>query len=178
MDPLPSSETLQLGTSLYTLRPLNASDKGRLQNFFYSHTPDTIRNRYGYRLTEMTPQRASQLVGVDQLNDVALGIFEGRDDTVMLHAVGRYFSDREDKSAECAFVVRESKRKLGMGSLLLERLITIARARGLHKLWAQVAASNYAMLSVFSKFGATIKSQEDTTIVYVAIDLHTPMAQE
>ena len=63
------------GTSCY-LRSLRPDDEQRLQDFFYSHSQETIQLRYGYMISTMTHERAYELVNVDQQKDVALGVFE------------------------------------------------------------------------------------------------------
>jgi len=136
---------------IYRLRFLHTGDVGCLQDFFYTHTPDTIHSRYGYMLKEMTPQRALELVGVDQERDPALGIFSGPPDKEFLHAVGRYCLDSDGRSAELAFVVGENKRGLGMATVLLQELTKLASDHGLRKLWASVAPENVPMLSIFRK---------------------------
>jgi hypothetical protein len=67
----------------------------------------------------MSQQRAYELVSVDQNRDLALAVFErdGPDD--LIHAVGRYYLDKNGRSAEMAFVVGESKRRVGMARTLL-----------------------------------------------------------
>lgn len=150
-------ERVNLGGEPYVLRPLHPSDGRRLQEFFYSHNADTIQRRYGYRVSSMSNLRAHELCGVDQERDLALGIFEMRGPRQRIHAIGRYFLDEPGESAECAFVVGESKRRLGMGRLLLERMLTIARKRGLKRLWAVVAVDNLAMLNLFKAYGGTVK---------------------
>src|SRR5208283_1593347 len=107
----------------HIIRLLGPTDEGRLISFFNSHTGETIRQRYGYRISEMTHERAQRLVSVDQLRDVALGVFErAADGEEVLHAVGRYLLDATGHSAEMAFVVRETKRGLGICTALVRRL--------------------------------------------------------
>jgi len=89
----------------------------------------------------MTHERARRLVGVDQSRDLALGVFErAPDGEEVLHAVGRYLLDPAGRSAEMAFVVRESKRGLGICTVLLRTLLRVARHRGMSYLYAQVHA--------------------------------------
>ena len=150
----PEPRELVFGGQPYATRLLEPADEGRLISFFYSHTGETIRQRYGYQISEMTPERARRLVGVDQTRDVALGVFErASDGEEVLHAVGRYLLDPTGKTAEMAFVVRENKRGLGICTALVRRLLEIARARGLGYLSAQVQTDNAPMLSVFRRQG-------------------------
>jgi RimJ/RimL family protein N-acetyltransferase len=146
------------GGQPHIVRPLSPADEGRLISFFNSHTEETIRQRYGYHIAEMTPERARRLVGVDQSRDAALGVFErAPDGGEVLHAVGRYLLDADGRSAEVAFVVRESKRNLGVCTALLRRLLHIARLRGMGHLHAQVQADNTPMLSIFRRHGGRMK---------------------
>ncbi len=135
----------------YVLRPLHPSDERNLQEFFYSHTAETIQKRYGYSVQRMSRERASELVGVDQEKDLALGVFERRGPRQRLRAVGRYYLEEDGQTAEVAFVVHEEMRRHGMGSLLLQRMMAIAGRRGLDSLWALVSPDNTPMLRLFEK---------------------------
>ena len=61
------------------------------------------------------------------------------------------------ESAEMAFVVRESKRGLGICTALLRTLLRVARRRGMSYLYAQVQADNAPMLAIFRRHGGRMK---------------------
>ena len=162
--------TIMFGGQPYVLRLLGPVDEGRLISFFNSHTEETIRQRYGYHIAEMTHERARRLVGVDQTRDLALGLFErAGDGEEVLHAVGRYLLDPAGRSAEMAFVVRESKRGLGICTTLLRTLLRIASRRGMSYLYAQVQADNAPMRSIFRRHGGRMRPilGTDTMEAYV-----------
>ena len=167
---LPPRE-MEFGGELYVIRLLDAKDEERLRSFFHSHTEETIRQRYGYHLTEMSHERSLQLVNVEQTRDLALGIFERNLNDEVLHAIGRYILDASGQDAEMAFVVRETKRRLGMATALLRTLLRIARRRGLHTLHAQVNRDNYEMLAIFRKFKATMHEIPGAEAVAAVITL-------
>lgn len=133
------------------LRPLHPSDERRLQEFFYSHTPQTIYLRYGHAIGQMSRHRAYELVSVDQSRHVALALLETQGPRQIIHAVGRYFLDPDGTGAEIAFIVRENRQRTGMASLLVKELIAIARARGLRRLWASVLRENIAAAALLRK---------------------------
>jgi GNAT superfamily N-acetyltransferase len=146
------------GGCTYLMRPLGLADESRLISYFNSHSGETIRQRYGYHISEMTHERARRLVGVDQSRDFALGVFErAADGEEVLHAVGRYLLDASGRTAEMAFVVRETKRHLGLCTALLRALLRVARNRGMNHLYAQVQTDNAPMLSIFRRHGGRIK---------------------
>lgn len=158
----------------YLLRPLSPADDRRLQDFFYSHTEETIVRRYGFTVTRMSRERAFELVGIDQNRDLALGIFELQGPRQVIHAIGRYYLDRDAKGAEMAFVVGENKRRLGMARVLLQNMIHVARERGLQSLWAQVDRDNLPMLKLFRDHKAVESPADDPHTVRVDIPIDNP----
>lgn len=154
---------IRFGDESFVLRPLHSSDIRRLQEFFYSHTLETIQMRYGYTVTRMTRERAYDLVNVDQTRDLALAVFETQGPRQIIHAVGRYYVDPDGRSAEVAFVVRETKRRLGIGTTLMETLIAVARKRGLEQVWGRVRKDNLPMLALFKRFGGVAAASAETS---------------
>jgi hypothetical protein len=164
-------QKIRLRGEAYTLRPLHPSDIRRLQEFFYSHTMETIQMRYGHAVTRMSRERAYDLVNVDQSRDLALAILETQGPRQIIHAVGRYFVDKNGTSAEVAFVVRETKRRLGMTSTLLLSLVGVARKRGLTSFWGRVRKDNLPMLALFKRFGGVLENAGGTDVdVRIALD--------
>jgi acyl-CoA hydrolase/GNAT superfamily N-acetyltransferase len=166
--------SITLKGSRYQLRPIHPSDERRLQEFFYSHSQETIQMRYGYTVDHMTRQRAYDLVNIDQSKDLALGIFEVQGPRETIHAVGRYYLDKGEKSAEVAFVVRESKRRTGMASVLLNSIAEIAQIRKIDYLWGRVRKGNLPMLALFRQHGGH-KTPSDSVS---DVDVHIPLPLE
>ena len=155
----------------YILRPLGPADDRRLQEFFYSHTEETIVRRYGFTVTRMSRERAFELVGIDQNRDLALAVVELQGPRQVIHAVGRYYLDPDSHGAEMAFVVAENKRRLGMARTLLEAMLKTAGERGLERLWAQVDRDNTPMLALFRDYGARESQGDDLHTVRIEIPL-------
>jgi RimJ/RimL family protein N-acetyltransferase len=167
---LPCSRTF--GAHRLLLRQLEAGDATRLIEFFASHTPETIRARYGYAVAELSPSEALRRVAVDQLRDAALGAFERNETGSHLVAVARYCVSADERSAEMAFVVREDLRCLGICTTLLRALIHIARNRRVGHLTAQVQSRNISMLAVFRKAGAKLRPLPGGDGVEASLAIH------
>jgi GNAT superfamily N-acetyltransferase len=175
----PEPREFCFGGQPHIVRPLGPADEGRLISFFKSHTAETIRQRYGYPISEMTHESALRLVGVDQTGNVALGAFEhAADGEEVLNAVGRFLLDPAAKTAEMAFVVRENKRGLGICTALLRLLLQIARARGMSYLFAQVQADNAPMLSVFRHLGGRARPIPGADAMEVFVPTGSPSASK
>lgn len=157
----------------YRLRTLAAADAASVAAMFSTLSPETIRARYGYLIHDMTAERATRLVDVDHGREVPVGIFGLRADGTeeRLWAMGRLVQAPDGKSAECAFLVHDSQRRLGMASCLLKYLRVLGRRRGLPRLFAQVRRENKAMLHTFAQGGARLHFGPDSDVVEVDIPL-------
>jgi RimJ/RimL family protein N-acetyltransferase len=98
-----------------------------------------------------------QLVDLDYEQNMALVVC--LPETGDLVAMCRYDVDPATRLADIAFVVRDDWQRRGMGTLLLRRMIEIARARGLAGFSADVLATNQPMLSVFYRSGLKIEGE-------------------
>ncbi len=136
----------------YFLRPLRPSDQQRLQQFFYTHSEDTLYQRYRHIPKSMNTERAYRLVNVDQSRDVALCIVDLQGPREVIHAIGRYYLNDAGDEAEAAFVVSESKRSIGMARALMTELINIAKKRKLKSILALVRKDNRSMSKLSRKF--------------------------
>jgi acyl-CoA hydrolase/RimJ/RimL family protein N-acetyltransferase len=145
----------------YFLRPLHPSDQRRLQSFFYSHNQVTLFQRYRNEPKKMGTAQAYRLVNTDLTRDMALCIVERQGPREVILAVGRYYVLDDGERAEAAFVVHETMRCKGFASLLLGKLIDIARQRKLKFLTANVRSDNPSMRRVFEKFHFTSERAED-----------------
>lgn len=159
----------------YRLRPLERADAAAVAEMFATLSSETVRARYGYLIHDMTPERATRLVDVDRRREVPLGIFSLRSDGSEEHlwAMGRLVHAPDDRSAECAFLVHDSQRRLGMASCLLKYLRVLGRRRGLPRLFAQVRRENKAMLHTFAQGGARLHFSADSDVVEIDIPLRT-----
>lgn len=157
------SRKVKLLGKTFTLRPLHPSDMRRLQEFFYSHDPETVRMRYGYSRDSMPTESAYKLVAVDQNRDLALTLAEELEEGEVLRAIGRYYLDESGQSAEIAFVVHEDCRRHGMGSVLLGEMARIARARGVARFWASVLTRNRPMAGLFLNHGSAVSPGDDVS---------------
>lgn len=164
-------KTIQLDDEEYVLRPLNPADERRLQEFFYSHTKETIMMRYNYNPGAMTREKSCDLVSVDQSRDLALTIVKQEGSKIRIEAVGRYYYYPSQNSCEVAFVTRESNQGKGMAKLLLSTMMDVAKKRQLDTMFAIVKRSNKAMINVFQQYQFISNQGEDLSEVELSLKL-------
>lgn len=164
-------QKIVIGSEVYYLRPLNPADERRLQEFFYSHTKETLRLRYNYDPKQMSREKSCNLVSVDQNSDAALCIVRQEGSRLNIQAVGRFYYNPSDNSCEAAFITRETQQGKGMASRLLIKLIEVARLRKINKMLAFCRADNKPMIAIFEHHGFKRLFSGDPSEVELALSL-------
>ena len=174
--PLPSAEdaveraVLRDG-SVVQLRLAVPGDHDELTRFFHRLSPDSLRRRFfgpaepsGALLdtfcTSSHPAQAATLLALRQVDGALRPI-----------AVGSYF--RVDATiAEVAFAVDDQFQGKGLGTVLLERLATLAAAHGFTRFEAVTLPDNAPMLDMFheSGFEMVTKPERGCVTVHVSLD--------
>jgi acyl-CoA hydrolase/GNAT superfamily N-acetyltransferase len=158
-NPVPEgwTTTIRGEDSDLTVRPLVPGDSRHLQEFFYTHAPQTIYHRYFTVKKEMTMAEADHLCALNYDGRMAFGVFENPGPAEHIVAVGRYDANPRSNFAETAIVVGERWRKRGIGRYLLERLIEYARSRGIAGITSEILAGNQGMVRLHQSLGHTIR---------------------
>jgi GNAT superfamily N-acetyltransferase/acyl CoA:acetate/3-ketoacid CoA transferase beta subunit len=150
-------------------RPIKPSDERLLREFFYSHSADTVYQRYHSPLKSLTPQQIQKLCTLDYDREMALVGFTQEEGSDRMAAVGRYVLDRATGLAEVAFTIHDNLQCRGIGTWLLQRLIETARARGIRGFVGYVLSSNVRMLNLFHRCGFAVESKLESGIYTVTI---------
>lgn len=153
-----SEASLKDGSTVM-IRPIKVTDEVALQQFFYSHSDETIFNRYFRPVRALPHVTAQGLVNLDYYKEMALVAATGAIGRETIVGVARYSLEEESGLVEVAFTVRDDYQGQGLGSVLQSHLVAYARKRGFKGLWAVSFGSNKAMLNVFGKLGPYSKTQ-------------------
>lgn len=131
------------------LRPIEPTDEPLFQEMFYRCSEQTIFMRFFSMLKAMPHKKAQEMVLADFRDSLALvGIVMEGEREVMV-AVARYYRNPKTNYAECAFMVRDDWQEKGIGRYLVDRLIEVARGRGIKGFSADVLVQNTRMMHVF-----------------------------
>jgi acetyltransferase len=157
---LATSERLRDGTPL-RLRPLRPEDEPMLHDLAAHMSHEDLRLRFFTPVSGLTHAAAARLSQLDYDRELAL-LAEG--DRVAL-GVAHFFADPDNLRAEYAIAVRSDWKGRGVGYLLMERLIDIARRRGIGELVGEVLRENKAMLRMCRELGFMIAPQPNDPAV-------------
>jgi GNAT superfamily N-acetyltransferase len=167
--PVPDEILLRDGTRLL-VRPIRPADADALVALHARLSADSIYRRYFGVRPHLAPADVDRFTRVDGRARFALVAVRGGD----LVAVARFEGRPGESSAELAVVVDDALQHQGVGRLMLERLVDVAREAGLGELAAEVLIGNQAMLSLLRTLGLPRRTESDGDTVTVHVDLAGP----
>ncbi len=155
------------------LRPVRPEDAPGLVQLHSSLSPDTQYLRFFGPKPYLTPDEADYLAKVDFTRRFAIVGAVTEDGEERIIAVGR-FDIVEEGVAEPAIVVRDDHQRSGLGTAILERMLEIARGRGVERFAAEVLAENEQMLQLLVQAGLDVGTPQDGVVRVTAPIEDTP----
>ncbi len=160
---LVDTHTLRDGTVL-TVRPIRPEDARIEQEFVRNLSEESKYFRFMQSMSELTPQMLVRFTQIDYDREMALiAVHEQSDGGELQVAVARYTMDPNWKSCEFALTVADEWQGRGVGYHLMEKLMEIARARGMDVIHGEVLAANSHMLGLMQRLGFKIRTSPDET---------------
>ncbi len=166
-----SDELLRDGRSI-RIRAVRSDDKRRLLAHFQDLSADSRYFRFFGTKQMLTDDELARFTELDFASRVALVATLERGDEETIIGVGRYdllaTKPGAQPSAEVAFAVLDEHQGRGIGTLLLEHLLGIARQQGIREFEAEVMGENQAMLGVFQSSGLLLRRTLDSGAVHLS----------
>ena len=138
--------TLPDGATL-TLSPVLKTDRDFFEKGIHELSLESRFARFGQGVGSLSGQELDYLSDVDQRHHVAWGAAIGDE----VAGVGRYIIPEDDGCAEFAITVLDAMQRRGVGHALLQALVAVARADGVHELCFETLAGNDAVLRLISE---------------------------
>jgi len=167
-------ETIPLGDGRnLLLRPILPEDEPSLQRGFAKLTPEEIRLRFFVPMKTLSHVTAARFTQIDYDREMALVLTEkGIPGKTEIYGVVRIIADPDNERAEYAIVVRHDVTAMGLGILLMRRIIDYARGRGIGEIHGDVLRENRTMLKLCSVFGfSKVFVADEPDIVKVVLKL-------
>jgi acetyltransferase len=161
---------LQDGTQA-TIRPIRPEDEPLIVEFHEGHSEHTIRMRFFSMVKRLSRDSLIRLCHLDYDREMALAAVLREGERFHIVGVSRYFLDVESGDAEFAIVVGDKWQGHGLGYHLMERLIDVARQRGVKRLIGVVLSENETMLRLMHELGFRIQPSTETSAVEVVLEL-------
>jgi acetyltransferase len=140
------------GTSL-TLRPIRPEDAQIEAEFVANLSEQSRYLRFLHHLAELTPSMLARFTQIDYDSEMALIALHETEGRAEIVGVARYVPNPDRGSAEFAIVIADAWQGRGLGSILLSRLLEIAKRNGLKRIDGTVLAVNQWMLRLVERLG-------------------------
>jgi len=150
------------GTTL-TIRPAGPEDYEAVKRLHEAMSPENLYFRF-FIASRVSAEREARRVCLDHRPGMValLGLLDGE-----LAGVASYELAPGEISAEVAVAVADGMHRRGVATLLLEHLVSLARARGVQTFTAEVLADNYAVLRLLSDSGLALRRRVSNGVVDV-----------
>ena len=164
----PSAEAADVvmadGTSIH-FRPVRAEDLERLRRFLEGVSSDSMIHRFfGVASIDWVARWA---VDVDYRDRYAIVAELGAEREIVAH--GAYIASSED-TAEAAFLVTDRQQGLGIATLMLMHLASVANRYGFEHFTAEVLPDNLQMIEVFRNCGLPCSIHNEQGVVKVELE--------
>ena len=159
-----------------TVRAARTDDGPRIRRAFQHLDRDTVYRRFFGVKTEVSDSELSKITDMDFDRNVSLLVTIPSGDDEIVIGGASYLSvaaDPPERSAEVAFTIDKDYQGRGVASMLMRRLVSIARERGLTRLEADVLGHNRAMLAVFTASGLPMTQVSADNVIHVTMSLRT-----
>jgi len=163
-------ETLKDGTPV-TLRPIKPEDERMWTEMVHACTPESLWSRFRYLFRDPTHETATRFCYLDYDREMALVAEITVDGKKQFIGIGRLVADPDRKSAEYAVLVVDSWQGRGLGRIIMERSIQLARRWGVTRVIGETALDNARMLKCFRSAGFTLDYREapDAVMAHLAL---------
>ena len=151
--------------SAVLIRQVHSADAPLLADGFTRLSAQSRQMRFLTRKKELSPAELRYFTDIDHHDHEALGALDRTDGRGV--GVARYVRDGDDpQSAEIAVTIVDDWQGRGLGAELLARLSGRARAEGIRRFTALVAADNAAMAGLLRSISAAPVHREYGTVEY------------
>lgn len=137
------------------LREIVPGDMAALRRCFARLSPQDIRRRFLHAMSELPESMARRLCTLDPVRETGLVLVDEAVRPAELRGVGRIYVDEAADSAEFSVLVEHGWSRVGLGALLMQRLVDDCRRRGLAEIWGYVLLENRPMLELCRELGFT-----------------------
>lgn len=167
--------TLKNGTSIL-LRPILPEDEPKHKAFISQVSVDDLYKRFFSDVGELNHEAMANLTQIDYDREMAFVATQqitnekGENEEIII-GVCRALSDPDNIDAEFAILVRSDLKGVGLGSILMDKIIRYCKQRGLSQISGMTMPSNRGMIMLAQKVGFNIDIQMEDGIVEMLLPL-------
>lgn len=159
-----------------SIRPIRPEDEPAIAKFHGTLSERSVSLRYFHAMklsARVSHERLTRICFIDYDRELAL-VAEAKDANTgerSIIGVARLGKQHGRNEAEFAMIISDSEQRIGLGTELLKRLITVGREEHLDRITAEILPENQEMQRVCEKLGFHLAHVMGDTVVSAVIDL-------
>ncbi|MBV7415730.1 bifunctional acetate--CoA ligase family protein/GNAT family N-acetyltransferase [Aeromonas sp. sif2433] len=152
------------------LRPIRPEDEPAHKQFVLKVSDEDRYKRFFADVGELSHEELARMTQIDYDREMAF-VAVGQDGAFNQQILGvvRAISNPDLSDAEFAILIRSDLKGLGLGKLMMEKIVRYARERGIDQLSGMTMPSNRGMINLAKRLGFQIDIQLEDGVVNMAL---------
>jgi len=150
------------------LRPIKPEDEPMWHELLASCSTQSIWFRFSYLFKQTTHEMATRYCFIDYDREIGIVAEVEENGQRKLIGVGRLVADVNHEVAEYALIVVDRWHGHGLGGLLTDYCVEVAKRWGVKKVVAETSKDNARMLATFRNRGFTLNDEQEQDVVLVS----------
>jgi acetyltransferase len=156
------------------IRPIRPEDEPAVARFHEMLSEESVYLRYFHMenlSARIAHQRLLRKCFIDYDREMALVVELENQHGREILAIGRLTRERDTRDAEIAIIVSDHMQQMGIGTILVERLIEVARKEKFQRLLAHVLVQNAGMLALAKRFRFSTDASSESEEILATLAL-------
>lgn len=150
------------------LRPIRPEDEPRWHELLGSCSTQTLWFRFSYLFKQTTHEMATRYCFIDYDREIGIVAEVEEAGERKLIGVGRLVADANHEAAEFAVLVVDRWHSQGLGGILTDYSLDVAKRWGVKRVVAETSKDNARMLSTFRNRGFELNENREEDVVLVS----------
>lgn len=180
---MPYPEELREWTTLKNgwqveIRPIRAEDAPLITHFHQRLSEESIRFRYFHNKSSLSQRDLSILSHINYDRQMAF-IAERADEQGGKEMLGvvRVWNDADNIRTEFSIIIRDDLQGLGVGTLLMEKMIAYCKSIGTLEMIGKIMLDNQPMRSLMKRLGFTCRYNMEEQVIDAVLSLNQPESE-
>jgi acetyltransferase len=163
--------TLRSG-EIIRIRPIKPEDEPAHQEFLEKTSPEDRYFRFFRSVDDIGHSQMARFTQIDYDREMAF-VARATDETGHEETIGvvRIVCDSDASEGEFSIIIRTDKQQLGLGTILMDKIIRYSKTKGVKKLSGQILLENKAMLNLAHKFNFSSTVDHGDNVAFINLDV-------
>ncbi|SHL93797.1 bifunctional acetate--CoA ligase family protein/GNAT family N-acetyltransferase [Vreelandella subglaciescola] len=180
---MPYPEELREWTALKNgwnveVRPIRAEDAPLITTFHRQLSEQSIRFRYFHNKADLSQRDLSTLAHINYDRQMAfIAEHQPDDGSKQMLGVVRVWNDPDNLRTEFSIIIRDDLQGLGIGSLLMRKMISYCRHIGIIEMAGTIMMDNHPMRALMKHLGFTCRYNMEEQVIDAVMRLNEPQSE-